>query len=109
MEDESAIGDIVKLSFTKPVIVFKHSTRCAVSSMALNRLSNLTQDTQEKGVFYFLDLIKYRQISNKLADTFGVYHESPQLIIMHKGECVYDASHNEISKAELEEQLAMAG
>jgi bacillithiol system protein YtxJ len=54
---------------------------------------------------YFLDLISYRSISNAVADSFGIRHESPQLLIIYKGECVYHASHMGISYPGLKMQV----
>lgn len=52
---------------------------------------------------YFLDLIKYRDISNQIAQDFQVHHQSPQLLLIKDGECILDQSHSGIS---LEEALA---
>ncbi len=46
--------------------------------------------------FYFLDLLSYRDISNKIASIFNVPHQSPQLIVIKNGKSIYDASHSEI-------------
>ena len=78
-------------------ILFKHSTRCPISMMAKRRFEldkdALPQDTP----LYFLDLIKHRDLSAAIAKTFDVYHESPQLLLIKDGKCVYHASHGEIS------------
>lgn len=58
-----------------------------------------------KATAYFLDLIAHRAISNAIADRFQVHHESPQLLIISKGECVYAESHGGIIVEEIEEQL----
>jgi len=94
---------IVERSFTIPQVIFKHSTRCGTSAMILSRLERSA--AQGNIEFYFLDLIKYRDISNQIADQFGVYHESPQLLLIKNGECTYDESHMGISMDELVEQL----
>ncbi len=87
----------------KPQVIFKHSTRCSISSVAKNRLE---KSTVTDGVdFYFLDLIKYRDISNQIATDFSVYHESPQILLIKNGECLYDESHSGISMDEISEQV----
>lgn len=102
LTDESQIAGIKELSKLKAQVIFKHSTRCAVSSVAKSRLERNTppQDVD----FYFLDLIKYRNISGKIAEDFAVYHESPQILLIKNGECVYDESHSGISMDEIAEQ-----
>ncbi|HEV8079137.1 MAG TPA: bacillithiol system redox-active protein YtxJ [Chitinophagaceae bacterium] len=90
---EDQLQQIKLDSNTKPQVIFKHSTRCSISSMAKNRLEKATAPDIN---FYFLDLIKYRPISNKIAEIFDVYHASPQILIIKSGECVYDESHSGI-------------
>ena len=69
--------------------------------------SRLERSAVPEGIaFYYLDLIRYRAISNKIAETFGVHHESPQILIIRNGECVYDESHNGISMDEIAAQAA---
>jgi bacillithiol system protein YtxJ len=43
--------------------------------------------------FYFLDLIAYRAISDKIAEDFDVWHESPQVLVIRNGKCIYEESH----------------
>ncbi|MBS1626299.1 MAG: bacillithiol system redox-active protein YtxJ [Bacteroidetes bacterium] len=90
---------IKELSFSKPQIIFKHSTRCSISKMALNRLEKF--ETPAGADFYYLDLITYRNISNAVAEIFDVYHESPQAIIIKNGTCVYNESHSGINMEEI--------
>jgi bacillithiol system protein YtxJ len=84
-------------SFNNPVVIFKHSTRCSISSMALSRLERNWNPAQTGNLeMYFLDLISYRSVSNAIAEKFSVTHESPQLLLIKNGEVIYHASHNEI-------------
>lgn len=88
--------DIIKdKSFTTPQVIFKHSTRCSISSMAKNRLDKGNAPANSE--FYYLDLIKYRSISTKVSETFKVFHESPQVLIIKDGNCIYDESHSGIT------------
>ena len=74
--------------------IFKHSTRCSISSMAASRLK---REWDLDFPIYYLDLITYRSISNQIATDFGVTHQSPQFLVIKNGKCVYHASHNSIS------------
>lgn len=103
---EEQLEAIKQESAEKPVVIFKHSTRCSISSMAKMRLERSEQPGDIK--FYYLDLIRYRNVSNKIADMFEVYHESPQVLLIKNGECVYDESHNGISMDEIAEQAKAA-
>lgn len=95
---------IVDASFQKPQVIYKHSTRCGISSMVLRRLE---RDTPPDLIeYHFLDVIRHRNISNQIAEQFKVYHESPQILLIKNGECVYDESHYAISMEEVLEQLS---
>lgn len=102
LTDEAGLSNLIADSHLAPVLIFKHSTRCSISSMALNRI--------EKAIpaltFHLVDVIADRSISNRIAEVFSVYHESPQLLLIHQGECVYDASHLEIQAGEIASELS---
>jgi bacillithiol system protein YtxJ len=91
------------LDQSEPFLVFKHSTRCSISSMAINRFER-NYNLEAVQAFY-LDLIAYRSISNQLAEEFGVLHQSPQLLLIQKGNCTYHASHNSINLDEIKAML----
>ena len=78
-------------------VIFKHSTRCPISMMAKRRFEMDWDKLPADIPLYFLDLIKYRDISNQIALDFHVYHESPQVLLIKAGECVLDQSHGGIS------------
>ena len=102
--EEAQLNDVKNLSATRPQLIFKHSTRCPISSMAKTRLERgLTPDNID---FYYLDLIKHRNISQKIAETFDVNHESPQILLIKNGICIYDESHSGITMDEIVEQTA---
>ncbi|MEP6711775.1 MAG: bacillithiol system redox-active protein YtxJ [Ferruginibacter sp.] len=86
-------------SSNKPQVIFKHSSRCSISSMAKSRLER--GNTPEGMDFHFVDLIASRSLSAKIAEDFFVEHESPQILIIKNGECVYDESHSGISMDEI--------
>jgi len=104
LTEESQLADIKAESNSRPVIIFKHSTRCSISTMAKSRLERSIAPDHIS--FYYLDLIRYRTISAMLAEEFGVHHESPQVLLIRSGACVYDESHNGISMDEIIEQAA---
>jgi len=100
LEDLGQINEIITLSEEMPVIIFKHSTRCSISRMALKNFEN-EYDLGENVAAYFLDLISFRDISNEIASRFNVVHQSPQLLLIVGGKSVYDVSHSSIDAQEL--------
>jgi bacillithiol system protein YtxJ len=83
LTDLEQLNEIISLSNEKPVVIFKHSTRCSISRMALKQFEN-EFDLSDKVTPYFLDLIAHREISNGIA-SFGVMHQSPQLLLIKEG------------------------
>ena len=90
---------IKSASYITPQVIFKHSTTCSISRMALDRFERAA--TPEKVDFHYLDLLNYRTISTEIASFFQVHHESPQVILIKNGECIYDESHYGIMMDEL--------
>lgn len=100
LTDLGQLNEIVNESTEKPVVIFKHSTRCSISRMALRQFEQ-EFDLEEKVVPYYLDLLEHRDISNEIANRFGVYHQSPQLILIKAGKAIYDRSHESIDATKL--------
>lgn len=92
----------LEASNQQAVALFKHSTRCPVSSMA-KRLVERDWDLNIDA--YFLDLIAYRDVSNAIAERLQVQHQSPQMIVVKNGAAVYDASHESIQVTAMAEAL----
>jgi len=86
-------------------LIFKHSTRCSISMMAKRRFEMDMDKLPADMPLYFLDLIKYRDISSQVAQDFQVHHESPQMLLIKDGECILDQSHGGISVEEALEVL----
>ena len=104
MSEESQIQEIVDASHENPQLIFKHSTRCSISSMAKSRLER--EWNLENVQPWYLDLIAYRNVSNAIASQLGVDHESPQAILLKDGVVVYDSSHNSISVSEISKHVS---
>lgn len=100
LTDLGQLNEIISLSHEKPVAIFKHSTRCSVSRMALRQFEK-EFDLSDKVTAYFLDLIAYRDVSDEIAIRFNVQHQSPQLVLIKEGKAVYSASHSDIDAEEL--------
>ena len=81
-------------------VIFKHSTRCSISMMVKKRFELDWDKLPQNLPLYFLDLIKYRDLSSQIAADFIVHHESPQMLVIKNGECVLDLSHGEVSVEE---------
>lgn len=109
LNEEGQLDAIKEKSQQQPVLIFKHSTRCSISAAALNRLERSWKEEDLSDLApYYLDLINHRNISNRIASDFQVIHESPQALLIHKGNVIYHASHMSISYQDLKEEARKA-
>lgn len=96
------LDEIEEKSQNQLVVVFKHSTRCPISRMALSMFQrDFNREWDEEVEVYVLDLLRYRSLSDEVAARFQVWHESPQLLLIKNGEPVFHSSHATISAAQI--------
>lgn len=103
---EAQFRDILEKSAQTPQVIFKHSNRCSISSVAKSRLEGKTQPPSID--FYLLDVIAYRSLSALVAQELSVQHESPQVLLIKNGQCIYDESHLGIRMDEIAAQTMAA-
>ena len=97
LKDSLQLEEILAESKERPVLIYKHSTRCNISRAAFDRLERNWDPSAVEGIKrYFLDLISYRDISNKVAEMFQVEHHSPQILVISGGKSILDLSHFDI-------------
>jgi len=84
LTDLSQLNEIEALSKGKTQVVFKHSTRCGISSMVLNQFTDAF-DVNANLDLYYLDLLNFRDVSNEAGYKFQVLHQSPQLLAIKNG------------------------
>ena len=102
--NENDLANLLVQSNDLPCLIFKHSTRCSISTMAKSRLER-NWEVDINLAPYYLDLLNHREISDKIAMQFNVVHQSPQVLLISKEKCEYNSSHNEISFSKIKEKL----
>jgi bacillithiol system protein YtxJ len=95
--------EIDEISQTKPVVLFKHSTRCSISRMALKQFDAEFNYPEEKIDWYLLDLLNHRDLSNEISHRYNVVHQSPQIVVIRNGKAVFNESHDSISAEDLKQ------
>lgn len=95
------LDEVIEQSNEKPVVIFKHSTRCSISRFALRQWENDYNPKDFDVHFYFIDLLRFRVVSNEVAFRFQVVHQSPQILLIQNGKCIYHDSHDGISMENL--------
>lgn len=94
------LSEIDELSKIQPVMIFKHSTRCSISNMALSRVESKWKDDYSVKAFY-LDLLSHRDVSDAISTRYKVTHQSPQALLIVNGLCAVHQSHSGINVGEL--------
>lgn len=105
LERLEQLEEIVEVSNAVPVLIFKHSTTCGISRMALRGFEKAYDYDKKEIEPYFLDLKQYRELSQAIAQKFNVRHESPQILLIKNGTAVYHTSHGAIDASLLKEKL----
>lgn len=100
------LDEIEEESKSKPVAIFKHSTRCGISRMVLRNFEKAYNLKDEDLKLYFLDLLAHRDISDEVGHKFQVLHQSPQLIVIKNGNAVAHESHHSIQASNLEAYIS---
>jgi bacillithiol system protein YtxJ len=96
LESVAQLDAVFLASNSRPQLIFKHSTRCPVSSHAWAHLKESTSQLKDRFDLHFLDLIQFREVSNQIEQRTGVQHQSPQVICVKGGEAIYNSSHHHI-------------
>jgi len=105
--ENSQLDTLIKLSNTKPVLIFKHSTRCGVSRMALKSFEKKYDLNDSQIELYYIDLLNNRAMSNEIAIKFNVLHQSPQVIVLQNEKVVYHDSHYQINVEEIKKVISL--
>jgi len=105
VESVEQLNDILLSDSEKPKLLFKHSTRCGISSMVLRSFEGAWSSGNELCELYFIDLLRHRDVSNSVAELTGIIHQSPQAIVIKGKEIIYDATHSGIDGRKIESIL----
>lgn len=97
------LNTLVEKSKDKLQIIFKHSSRCGISSMVLRRFNSENITLNESADFHFVDIFSSREMSNEIAHRFQIIHQSPQLLLVSKKQIVHHSSHSDINSCDLSE------
>lgn len=105
LTDKNQLDEIISLSASKPVLIFKHSTSCGISRMALKTFEREFDFEETEIELYFLDLLNYRALSQDISTKFNVMHQSPQVLVIKNGKVIYNDSHYSISVNDIKKIL----
>ncbi len=99
IQNEQDLGGLVAESSSRPVLIFKHSSACPVSSKAHAEIRKLLEDQQSAGFGFGMVVVQdARAISNAIEQQLGIRHETPQVIVLRDGRAVWNASHWDVTR-----------
>ncbi|WP_353145697.1 bacillithiol system redox-active protein YtxJ [Chryseobacterium sp.] len=101
IESEEDLAKAIEQSYHHKIAIFKHSTSCFISRTVLKNFEREVESSDQNAEVYYLDLLAYRPISNKISADLDIRHESPQLIVIENGKPVNSASHQDISLSQI--------
>jgi len=92
-----SINDISYYSSNIPFLIFKHSERCIVSKTVMKDFMVFYKHNPDRFVYMVVNVIENRKLSNEIAEEYKVIHQSPQVLIIKNGKCLFNESHNNIN------------
>lgn len=99
------INDISYYSSHIPFLIFKHSERCIVSRTMMKDFMKFYQYNPDRFIYMVVDVIENRKLSNEIAQAYKVIHQSPQILLIKNGQCLFNESHNNINFNHVEQNF----
>ena len=107
IRSEEALQEMIQQSEGKPLVLFKHSTRCPISSAANEEMKKIEADFQDRGItFGLIYVVENRDVSLSCANQVGIKHESPQVLVLQDKKVLWNQSHYAIRYDKLEPVLS---
>lgn len=97
--DTAALEQLLARSHDAPVVLFKHSATCPISSAAYKQMSQVLADVS------LVVIQRARDVSSEVESRTGIRHESPQAIVLRNGQAVWSASHFDITAGAVEQAV----
>ncbi|TFB25072.1 bacillithiol system redox-active protein YtxJ [Filobacillus milosensis] len=82
------------------LVLLKHSLTCPISSKAKRQFVKFHENHEVPS--YIIHIQENRDLSDYVAEYFGIKHESPQVFLIKNGEVIFDASHWNVTAKKLE-------
>ena len=105
LTEEQQVADVMKASNDMPQLVYKHSHTCGICHVAKERIEESFDEIKKCADMHFVNVKKSRTVSSAFAEKLGIRHESPQVLIIDQGECIWHQSHWSIKGDAISEAL----
>jgi bacillithiol system protein YtxJ len=98
IQDQKSLDRLFSESKQRPILLFKHSNSCPISSRAYREMEKLDDVN-------LLEVQTACELSREVAAITGVRHETPQVIVLKDGRAVWNASHYDVNANSVSEAL----
>ena len=102
IKEDETFEALTARSKERPLVIFKHSLTCPISSAAYDQMARFD------GEVALVEVQVAPQLSREIEAKLGVRHESPQVIVLNKGQVTWNASHFNITAEAVAEAVTKA-
>jgi monothiol bacilliredoxin len=92
-------------SGSQPVLFFKHSLTCSISSRALSEFNSYLETADPAVSYHLITVQTARKVSAEAASRLEIEHASPQAMLVCNGRLVWNASHFGITASSIDEAI----
>ena len=108
LESEDAVEKVFTASGGRVQLILKHSQSCAVSFFAKQNLDSVPLDEWPEMDRSMVEVVRFRPISQYIAQKTSVRHESPQVLVIVNEEVIFHTSHSEVNKVNIQQAYKKA-
>jgi bacillithiol system protein YtxJ len=108
LESEDAVEEVFAASGGRIQLILKHSQSCAVSFFAKQNLDSVPLEEWPEMDRSMVEVVRFRPISQYIAQKTSVRHESPQVLVIANREVIFHASHSEVNKVNIQQAYEKA-
>ena len=106
LNEKTQLDELIDRSNEEYVCIFKHSTRCHISAMVKSRLESSSDEVIQSQPFFLINVLKNRTVSDQVASTFDLIHESPQLLVLKNRQLIHHSAHTGITADRISQVLS---
>ena len=88
-----------------PVLLFKHSLTCSISTRAFRELQSYLNNADPRISYKLITVQTARPVSDEAAARLRLEHQSPQAILVRNGRELWNASHYDITAESIDQAI----
>jgi len=96
--------ELVEILDEGTAVLYKHSSRCGLCYRSIKEVQKFSRENPGIDVL-LIEVMDSRPLSDLIEERLGVFHQSPQAIVVRDGEAVWDASHLDVTAGAIRQAL----